>query len=49
MAEIDFHSKKDKVVTRKIKAILKIICLELGILNSMLFNLDVLLLILHTR
>lgn len=49
MAQIDFHSKGDKVVTRKFKSILKIICLELGVLISMLFNLDVIVLLPHIR
>lgn len=49
MAQIDFHRERDKVVTRKFKSILKIICFELGILISMLFNLDIIVLLLHTR
>jgi len=49
MAEIDFHSKRDEVVTRRCKSILKIICSELDILVSMLFKLNVIVLLQHIR
>lgn len=49
MAETDLPGERDKVVTKPFKSNLKLIWLELARLISPLFNLDIVVLILHFR